>query len=84
MRRHSGSAKRAQILAGISQQQNTRHALGILGGEIANDAHDDVGLVLAVGTTDRNQPAVGVQIVLDEIAGRKFRLACPPAKASAF
>ena len=31
IRRHSGSASRAQILAGISQQQNALHALGIPG-----------------------------------------------------
>ena len=63
----------AQILARISQQQDPRHALGILGGKVADDANDDVGFVLAIGTIDGNQTAFGVKIVLDKIAGGKFR-----------
>ncbi len=73
MRRHSGSAMRAQILARISQQQNAGHALGILGGKVANHANHDVGFVLAVGTIDRDQTASRVKIMLDEIASGKFR-----------
>ena len=45
---------------------------GYLAGEVANDANDDVGFVLTIGTIDRNQTAVRVKIVLDKIAGGKF------------
>ena len=40
--------------------------------KVANDAHDDVGFVLAIGTIHRNQIALRLQIVLDKIARRKF------------
>ena len=65
--------ERTQVLAGIPQQHDACHAFGILVGEVANDADDDVGLVLAIRTIDRDQPALGIEIVLDELAGRKLR-----------
>ncbi len=63
----------AQILARISQHQNAGHALGIPGGEVADDADDDVGFVLTIGTIDGDQTAFRVKIMLDKIAGGKFR-----------
>ena len=67
-----GFGEGSQVLARISQQQDPHHALGILGGKVANDAGDDVGFVLAVRTIDRNQPSLRAKIVLDKIPGRKF------------
>ena len=73
--------QRAQVLAGISQQQDSRHAFRIFGGEVADDADNDVGLVLAVGTIDRNQAAFGIEIVLDETRREEIRRASLPAQA---
>ena len=63
----------AQVPARIAHQNDTRHALGILTGEVTDDAHDDVGFVLSIRTVNRNQTAVGIKIVFHKIAGRKLR-----------
>ena len=76
-----GFGESAQVLARISQQQNPRHALGILGGKVADDANDDVGLVLTVGTIDGEQIALRVEVVLDKIAGGKFGPRASPERA---
>ena len=54
---------------------------GYLAGEVADDANDDVGLVLTIGTIDRDQTAFRVKIVLDKIAGGKFRPRVVPERA---
>ncbi len=67
-----GFGQRSQVFAGISEQQDARHALGISSGEVANHSDDNVGAVLAVGAIDGSQPPGGVEIVLHEVARRKF------------
>jgi hypothetical protein len=42
-------------------------------GKVADDANDDVGFVLTVGTIDGDQAAIRVKVMLDKIAGGKFR-----------
>ena len=67
-----GFGECAQVPARISHQQHARHALGILGGKVADNSNDDVGFVLPVGTINRCQMAVRMKIVLDKIAVGKF------------
>ena len=58
----------SDFLARIAQHDHACHALRVLCREVADDAAHHVRRVLAVGACDRHQPAVGIEIVFDELA----------------
>ncbi len=73
MRRHSGSAIAPRSLLGSPSSRTRVMPSGYFAGEVANHADDDVGLVLAVGgRSTGTRRSLGIEIVLDEFAGRKF------------
>ena len=79
-----GFGNRTEVPARIAHQNDTRHALGVFAREVADDADNDVGLVLPIRAIDRNQAAVGIEIVLHEVAGGKLGRLSRPEGASAF
>ena len=67
-----GLGQRPELPARVAEEQHARHALGVAGGEVADHARDDVGLVLAERALDRHEPALAVEVVLDELARREL------------
>ena len=70
MRRHSGSATRAQRLRRVAQQHDPLHPLGEAVGVGGGHADHDPGVVHRRGAVDRDEVPVGVEVVLDELAAR--------------
>ena len=76
-----GLGERAHVAAGVAEHDHPRHPLGDLGGEVADDADDDVGLVAPPRPLDRLERSEGAgtvaarwglgEVVLDELARRQ-------------
>ena len=75
-----GHGDRAERLGRVAEQRDPGHALGVALGRRASPAPTTMPAVLrARRPVDRDQPAVGVQVVLDE-ACRPARPAAAPAR----
>ena len=62
----------AKILAGIAQQHDAGHTFGIASREVADHAHDNVRLVLAVWANHGDEVVFGIEIVFHKFARRKL------------
>ena len=84
IRRHSGSATRAQRLRRVAEQHE-RAACPRGGASVKErvSADDDAGLVHGRRAVDRDQVALGVEVVLDELAARDRAGAVARARARA-
>ena len=70
IRRHSGSATEPSDFVGSPSSTMPGHALGEARREGAREADDDAGLVHRRRAVDRDQVALVVEVVLDELAAR--------------
>ncbi len=69
-RRHSGSASEPSARVGIAEQHDAAHALRVSLAVVGDDARDDARRVGGRRAVDGNEPALLVEVVLDEGAGR--------------
>src|ERR1035438_1988004 len=76
-----GLRHRAQRLGRIAEQGDPQHALGVAGGEVADRAHDDAGVIGGRRTGHRDQLSVLVKVVLDERPHRLSRAGGPRSPA---
>ena len=68
-----GLGQRAERARRVAEQRDAQHPLRVALGAVADQPDDDAGLVRGRRPVDRDELAVVVEVVLDELAGRDRR-----------